>query len=831
MPESRLALRSAETLGEAVVSAELALASDIVRHCVATLGLIDPSEREAQVLRAAVLGQTGWSESRVQALVELGLRPELRGALSDTERTVFSARFGTEAAVDLEVQDDGLDLHSFGLRYGPPQALQLLDTLFAVAVAESGLDARVYSRLEAAGRELGVDGVPIAALLSKHQPRLRTGEHRYRLHGERVSIGRSVACDLVLADPQVSRAHAEILAHEGGWRVVDQGSGRPTVLNSAAVSEAPLTEGDQLRIGPYLLRLEAGEIVVMCERQSAALSIQHLSRSIEGVQLLDDLSFTVFAGEVVAVVGPSGCGKTTLLNAISGVAPADSGEVRLEGRDFHAQLGIDRSLVGIVPQDDLVSPELSVEESLQYSGRLRFSADVSPQQLQTQVDRVIDELELGDIRHSRVGDTLRRGISGGQRKRVNLGQELMSKSTRVLFLDEPTSGLDPQTSQDIGRRVRQLADRGRIVFVVTHDLTPKILAQVDHLVVLAPGGRLAFFGPPAEACEWFGVRTPDAIFARLGYRSPDEWAAHYRGGPVARKYVQTREHSLAIEGIAPELAEERRPLEQSGLKQLTTLLSRYWRIKLRDRPGLFVLGLQPPVLAAVMWVVFEEPTPSLMFMLALSSLWFGMSAAVRELITDRVIWRREHRAGVGVLPYIGSKVGVLGALVALQSVALAGLMYGVLDMGSYGTQLLPLLGVSALIGWVGMSLGLLVSSIWTSSEAAVGTLPLLLIPQITLSSIMVSMRSMGDLAQALSWITVQRYAFDAVLKCTDELAYFKYGRWQRQGVEGFLYELGLKTSSKAGDQGLPLELLVGAMSGMAVLCLGGAVLRVWMRER
>jgi hypothetical protein len=130
-----------------------------------------------------------------------------------------------------------------------------------------------------------------------------------------------------------------------------------------------------------------------------------------------------------------------------------------------------------------------------------------------------------------------------------------------------------------------------------------------------------------------------------------------------------------------------------------------------------------------------------------------------------------------------------------------------------------------------MSLGLLVSSIWTSSEAAVGTLPLLLIPQITLSSIMVSMRSMGDLAQALSWITVQRYAFDAVLKCTDELAYFKYGRWQRQGVEGFLYELGLKSSSKAGDQGLPLELLVSAMFGMAVLCLGGAVLRVWMRER
>ena len=174
---------------------------------------------------------------------------------------------------------------------------------------------------------------------------------------------------------------------------------------------------------------------------------------------------------------------------------------------------------------------------------------------------------------------------------------------------------------------------------------------------------------------------------------------------------------------------------------------------------MLVLGLQPPLLAVVMWLVFPKPTTALMFMLALSSLWFGMSATVRELITDRVIWRRERRVGVGVLPYVGSKVVVLGLLVALQCVTFTGLLYGVLDMADYGTRLWPLIGVCTLTGWVGMSLGLLVSSAWTSSEAAVGTLPLLLIPQITFSSIMVSVRSMGELAQSLSWLTVQRYAF------------------------------------------------------------------------
>jgi cbb3-type cytochrome oxidase subunit 1 len=155
----------------------------------------------------------------------------------------------------------------------------------------------------------------------------------------------------------------------------------------------------------------------------------------------------------------------------------------------------------------------------------------------------------------------------------------------------------------------------------------------------------------------------------------------------------------------------------------------------------------------------------------------------------------------------------------------------VLDMGDYGYDLVRLSTVCTLTGLVGMSLGVLVSASWTSSEAAVGTLPLLLIPQITLSSIMVSVRSMGELAQLCSWFTVQRYAFDAVIKCGDELAYFKYGQWQRQRVRGFLYELGLKDSSKAEDLGLSLEQLYLALGGFTVLFLLVTTALVWARGR
>ena len=166
--------------------------------------------------------------------------------------------------------------------------------------------------------------------------------------------------------------------------------------------------------------------------------------------------------------------KTTLLNAINGVAPADSGRVMLNGHSFHKLLQEDRSLIGIVPQDDLVLPELTVEEALYYSGRLRLSADSTEEEIQRQVERVLQELDIMHIRSSRIGDALKRGISGGQRKRVNLGQELLSQNTKILFLDEPTSGLDPRASQEIVKLVRGLADRGRIVFLVTHDLTDGI---------------------------------------------------------------------------------------------------------------------------------------------------------------------------------------------------------------------------------------------------------------------------------------------------------------------------------------------------------------------
>ena len=832
--------------GHEVDENALDFAVDFARLAVRSLSLTEPLPREREVLVRAIGARTGISEAAVQRLLDLALRPEHRASLGATELRAFTARFGGAAARDLQADSNTeLDLAGFADRYDAAESLLLLDALFAVAGADGHIDLADVRQLKRAAQDLGVDEILVTALLQKHDPSHATGERNHPLlGGDSFTIGRSTTCDIVLSDPQVAPRHAQLVRIEDRWRAIDLGSGRPTLVKGSPITSAPLPLDAILRIGHYKLRVvrdahSVDQLIIDGERAFSALSVRRLKRRIRGgdgqtVSLLDDVSFTVFSGEVIALVGPSGSGKTTLLNAISGIAPADSGDVLLDGLDFHRLLRLDRSLVGVVPQDDLVHAELTVEESLFYSGRLRFPPDVTDLEVRGEVDRVLHELDIAHIRKSRIGDALQRGISGGQRKRVNLGQELLTRSTRVLFLDEPTSGLDPRASQDIVRLVRQIADGGRIVFIVTHDLTPEVMAQVDHLLVLAPGGRLAWIGPPPEAARYFGVSTPDAIFNRFNDHPPEQWGRLYRESLNARKYVTAREHLIGLEGVGQAAGDEDlRRAGRSPLRQFATLTLRYLRVRLRDRMGVAVLGIQPVFLALVMFIVFPAPTAPFLFMLSLSCLWFGMSGSVRELISDRVIWRRESRVGVRLLAYMGSKTTVLSAVTALQCFFLAAFLHSALDMGEYGFSVWLLSSVCVMTGWLGMAMGLAVSAFFRSSEAAVGTLPLLLIPQITFSSIMVSVRDMGWAAKTMTWGTFQRYCFDALIKCGERIAVptYKNGEWKAQPINGTLYKLGLKFSDAADDQGFDLDQLLAIIGGTTVFMIFAATMMVRAQSR
>lgn len=832
------------------------LASRITDTALFVLQTRQLTSRQQQTLVSFLHDTVDLTLERVQHVVQRELHPKFRNVLSFEERVAFEGAIFNNAQLRmLESESESKveeirskyaenwsveSLSDFMGSHGQELSLSLIEVLLSLVRDESEPSRRHMQllRIYEVCQLIGIDKWLASSFFYKYGFFSSAGNGRLNTHDdELILIGSGGACDLVLFDPRVEPLHAYIQKEDGKLVLLAEQSKRPVWYKDVPVQRMVLSLEDKFQIGSVELTVERDSLALSEPSTMLTLSVQDIQRKIGAVTLLEDVNFSIFGGELIALIGPSGCGKTTLLNAINGVAPADSGRVMLNGHSFHKLLQDDRSLIGIVPQDDLVLPELTVEEALYYSGRLRLSADSTEDEIQSQVERVLQELDILHIRSSRIGDALKRGISGGQRKRVNLGQELLSQNTKILFLDEPTSGLDPRASQEIVKLVRGLADRGRIVFLVTHDLTDGIINQVDNLLAMVKGGKIAFFGKKNDALEFFQVPTTDKIFQQFG-EDQSKWSSQFK----TRTDYNVRQ--LAIDNCEVSETEPPTPPRNVGRfhtfkRQFTTLIERYFKVKLRDTTGMAVLALQPPFLATVIWIVFQEegvsvPTESMLFMLALSCLWFGMSAAVRELISDQVIFRRERRVGVGVLPYVLSKVFVLGAIVSLQTMFLTGSMYWLMNMGdaeSYNFILSDLLMVSTLTGLVGMALGLFVSSLWKSSEAAVGFLPIILIPNIAFSSLVFAIRDMGWVSKAVTWVVIQRYTFDAFLKCGEKIAVrSRRGDFEPQLINGTLWKLGLKMSDEADDIGLTLFELNWILFGIAMFLLVLTYLRVVTRK-
>jgi ABC-type multidrug transport system ATPase subunit/CRP-like cAMP-binding protein len=636
----------------------------------------------------------------------------------------------------------------------------------------------------------------------------------------RIRLGSATTCDVVLDDPRVAPVHAELLyVEDDGWRVVAADQNAFVVGGDWALA-APLRDGAVLGIGRARLKRVGDVLHRLPAPPSFALHVEDIGRQIGSHQILWDIDFTVLAGEVVAMVGPSGAGKSTLMDVMSGASRPDAGRVRLGAEDLSAVLRRQPATTAEVPQDDIVLPELTVEESLHFAARMRVPG-WSTAQREHAVNDLLADLGLDAVRASRIGDPAARGISGGQRKRVNIGQELLTDATRVLFLDEPTSGLDPRSSIDIARLARRLADAGRVVLLVTHDLGPTLLAEVDHLLVLAPGGRLAWFGPTEDACRHFGVATPDGIFDRLPDRSSEAWATLYAGSAMAR--VLALRGRLSDEGLAPfaptAVPPDDEPVARPGWwLQLALIASRFAKVKVRDRMSTIVLLLQPLIVGVVILLVFPRGTSGLLFLLVLSCFWFGMSAAVRELIADHVVWRRERRIGLSPAAWVLAKALVIGLAVAAQCIVVTVIAHVGVGLGPLGFPLVELAATCVLTGWVGVSTGLLVSAVWRRSEAAVGTIVLLLVPQIAFSGLLMPLAEVSPPARALSWITPVRYAFHLAIREGEKLQYVYLGRWKERLVTGELFALGLRPEG-VDSLGLSAVVLVLALCAFIVLQL------------
>ncbi len=334
----------------------------------------------------------------------------------------------------------------------------------------------------------------------------------------------------------------------------------------------------------------------------------HLTAEAGGRTILHDVSLRIHPGELVAIVGTTGAGKTTLLQALSGVRPASNGEVLFDGVPLYEHYNALRTYIGYVPQDDIIHRDLSVQTALGYAARLRMAGGYSNKQRKARVNEVLDELGLTEQRRTRV-----RNVSGGERKRVNLATELLTRPP-VLFLDEPTSGLDPGTESKMMTLFRELADQGQTVMLVTH--VARNISLCDKVLILAGSGGLAFFGTPDEALRYFGVEEFEEIYVLISeHRSPQEWEQLFRqtryyeeqiGQPLARRMAEPPEQAA---DAAEQLLKQRRltPAPTRGaLYQFFLLSRRYARILLSDNRNVALLLLQAPIIGLLFWALIPR---------------------------------------------------------------------------------------------------------------------------------------------------------------------------------------------------------------------------------
>ncbi|MEW2556687.1 FHA domain-containing protein [Streptomyces zhihengii] len=582
-----------------------------------------------------------------------------------------------------------------------------------------------------------------------------------------VRIGRSPDNDLVVDDLIVSRHHAELRSLDaGGYEIADLGSHNGTYLNGRPVDVAPLGQGDIVGIGHSAFCLVGDELQEFVDTGEVSLDVQGLAVSVDKGRrtLLDHVSFPVGEKCLLAVVGPSGAGKSTLLNALTGLRPADEGTVLYDGRDLYRDYAELRQRIGLVPQDDILHAQLTVRRALGYAAELRFPQDTAREERRERVAEVIRELGL-----EQRADQPIHSLSGGQRKRVSVALELLTKPS-LLFLDEPTSGLDPGMDRSVMHMLRGLADDGRTVVVVTHSVLS--LDVCDRLLMLAPGGRIAYYGPPDDALAFFGFEQWPEAFEAFENDKDRDWAGTYRASPFHERYIAgaTRQPPHEDAGRAGPVAPP--PKAQSWGAQLRTLVRRYTAALSADRTFLAIMIALPFVMGAMARALAgstldRETAMNALLILCVGGVLTGAANAVRELVKERVIYQRERAVGLSRSAYLMSKVVVLGTITVLQAVVLTLVALAGVDLGAPGGEgvlLPPLVEITlavALLAFTAMMLGLLVSALVRKEEVTMPLLVLLAIVQVVFCGALLKLDGVAVIEQ-LAWFVPSRWALGAM---------------------------------------------------------------------
>ena len=478
---------------------------------------------------------------------------------------------------------------------------------------------------------------------------------------------------------------------------------------------------------------------------------------LRGVSLAEE------GGKLIGIMGSSGSGKTTLLNILNGSEKPSSGRVLVNGVNLHTESKRARGIVGYVPQDDFLIEELTVHDNLKYAAQLCFK-NMLPPELELLVKKILKNLGLGEIRDLRVGSPLDKTISGGQRKRLNIGLELLREPT-ILFVDEPTSGLSSRDSENIMDLLKELSLRGKMVFVVIHQPSSDIFKMFDTLLIMDVGGYPIYYGNPVEAvvhfrdtvdmistnqgsCPECGNINPEQIFSIIESKvvnefgrftdqrkvSPEEWNEVFYKKSRTQK-IQTSSDPLKESTEIP-----------GWIRQLQIFFKRDFFSKLNNTQYVVINILEAPVLALFLALLMRFHTgetytyysnnniPVFFFIGIIVALFMGLTASAKEIIKDRKILKREQFLHLSRSSYLVSKVAVLFGISAIQSGLFVFISCWILEIqGLWLSFWLVMFSVSC----VSTMMGLNVSSAFKSAATVYILIPLLLIPQLILSGVVV----------------------------------------------------------------------------------------------
>ena len=473
--------------------------------------------------------------------------------------------------------------------------------------------------------------------------------------------------DLDSEEIAISRVHA-MIEREGEDYFLTDRSRLGTELNGVAFTRERLVFGDRLRISGYIFEFTGDALRLIHPESSGTVSAENVTVVADGRRILDQVSLNITAGEFVGVLGGSGHGKTTLLNALCGINPPTSGEVRLGGVPLADRALLREIGIGYVPQDDIVHRELTVNEAITFSAKLRLR--LPRHQIDALVSRIIKRLGLAPHAQQRVAD-----LSGGQRKRVSIAIELLAKPS-ILFLDEPSSGLDPANEEALMTLLQSLTLTKLTVVCTTHVLQKAYL--FDRILVVQ-SGKLIFAGNSDDARRHFLLQSVaedqgslqhsplERVYGLLANssRSASDWEVAFQRSPFAARAVPLLPRAQL--GKTP-----REPSEKLKVHQFKTFLllaARQWKIIRSDFLNIAFLLVQPLLIGFLIgWVA--DKSALRMFLCIVATMWFGCSNGAQQIVGELPIFRRERVSGQGLNAYILSKLGFLSTVSLAQAVLL-----------------------------------------------------------------------------------------------------------------------------------------------------------------